>query len=178
MAKSSELGTKHWLIIIFFIFIGVIILSFFWSNDNSDVNDSTKEAKKYQLGDEILAGDFKWKIIKVSTAEEIGGSFLNEKADGIFVIIDVEVENIANSAEYLSNSDIILVDNQGREFSPSSVAIYLKPAGSALIFEQINPGIIKKGKIVYDVPDGINNFNVKIKSNLFEDNIYNLEITI
>ena len=33
-----------------------------------------------------------------------------------------------------------------------------------LLFEEINPGIIKKGKIVYDVPEGIKVANIKIST--------------
>ena len=91
----------------------------------------------------------------------------------------MEVENIGNSAEYLTDSYIKLIDTQGREFSPNTIAaIYLKPDGSALAFEQVNPGITKKGKIVYDVPENVKSFNVKITSSLFSSEVYNVEITI
>ena len=192
-SKTKKDWYKRWWAITIFIFIGLITLgSLFGSNDNPTTNTQTnqdvnnniqEEARAYQLGDVIQAGDFKWKITEVSTTSEIGqdiaGSFFGEKADGIFVIIDVEIENTANSAEYLTDSYIKLVDNQGREFSPNTLAaIYLKPEGSALAFEQINPGITKKGKIVYDVPEGINNFNVKITSSLFSSEVYNVAINI
>ena len=102
----------------------------------------------------------------------------SEKANGVFVIIDVEIENTGKSAKYLSDSLVKLVDVQGREFSPNTAAaIYLKPEGSALMFEQVNPGITKKGKIVYDVPENVKTFNVKITSSIFSSNIYNVKIT-
>ncbi|MBI2549143.1 DUF4352 domain-containing protein [Candidatus Woesearchaeota archaeon] len=189
---------KKWWAIAIFIFIGLIIISsLFGGNDDSTENakpdeenraglqqqEQQQEVKTYQLGDEIQAGDFTWKITGVSTAKEIGqdlaGTFFGETADGIFVIVDVEVSNTAKSAKYLTNSFVKLIDEQSREFSPNTAAaIYLKPEGSALLFEQINPGITKKGKIVYDVPEGVNNFNVKITSNLLSSNIYNLKLTI
>ena len=178
-----------------FIILGISILAnLFGGNNSSTINNNLQtttpeqvtakqEVKTYSLGDEIQAGDFKWKITKVSTTKEIGqdvmGTFFGEKADGLFVVLDVEVENTANSAQYLTDSYIKLVDSQSREFSPNTVAaIYLKPEGSALMFEQVNPGITKKGKIVYDVPENVKNFNVKITSSLFSSNVYNIKITI
>lgn len=197
MSETKKSWYKRWWAITLFIFIGLIILGGLFGNDssntgtqttttktdNSSTNQVQEQVKTYSLGDIIQAGDFKWKITKVSTTKEIGqdiaGSFFGVKADGIFVILDVEVENTANSAKYLTDSYIKLVDSQGREFSPNTVAaIYLKPEGSALVFEQVNPGITKKGKIVYDVPENVKSFNVKITSSLLSSEVYNIEITI
>lgn len=192
--STKKAWYKRWWAIAIFIFIGLIILSrLFGGNDtstekgNADEGNNApvqkQEEKVYQLGEEIQAGDFTWKIMGASTAKEIGqdlaGTFLGETADGIFVIVDVEVSNTANSAKYLTNSYVKLIDEQGREFSPDTVAaFYLKPEGSALIFEQINPGITKKGKMVYDVPEGTNNFNVKITSSQLNTKVYNVKLTI
>ena len=102
---------------------------------------------------------------------------MGKKADGIFVILDVEVTNNGKSAQYLMDSFVKLVDNQGREFSPDTgAAVWLKPEGSALMFEQINPGIIKKGKIVYDVPQNLRVANLKIASNLIESSVYDVKL--
>jgi len=146
-------------------------------------SNSNPTPKNYGLGDSFVAGDFTWKITDVTTASEIGqdlgGTFLGEKANGIFVILSVEVENTGKTAKYLSDSYIKLVDDQSREFSASTVAaIYLKPEGSALMFEQINPGIIKKGKLVYDVPTGLKVANVKVTSSLFTSEYYTVKINI
>ena len=148
-----------------------------------ETTDDSPEVKTYSLGDEIQAGDFKWKIIKVTTAREIGedvyGTFFGERADGIFVIMEVEVENTGDHAEYLMDSFVKLVDDKSRQFSPNSVAaFYLKPEGSGLLFEQINPGIKKKGKIVYDVPEGLTLANIIISSDLFSNSLYQVELMI
>jgi len=185
-------GIKFVLVIIIFILIGVGMSGSIMHSSGTSTNTQTpsggnvaqtEEASSYNLGDTIQAGDFKWKIIRVSTAKQIGqdimGTFFGEKADGVFVILDVEVENTGDSAKYLTDSYVKLVDSQSREFSPNTAAaLYLKPEGSALIFEQVNPGITKKGKIVYDVPENVKSFNVKITSSLFSDKVYNIEINI
>lgn len=111
--------------------------------------------------------------------QDVGGTFIGEKADGVFVVVSVEVENTGTRANYLSDSYIKLIDDQNREFSPTTwAAIYLKPEGSALAFEQLNPGIIKKGKIVYDVPKGLKVANVKVTSSLFTSEYYTVRINI
>ncbi len=140
-------------------------------------------AYTYKIGDSIQAGQFSWKITKVQTASQVGeefyGTLMGEKADGIFIILSVEVKNTGTSAEYLMDSFLILVDEEGREFSPSSsAAIWIKPAGSALLFEQVNPGITKKGKIVYDVPTDVKSFDLKIADNLVSNSFSSLKFGI
>lgn len=185
---------KRWWAITLFVIIGLgILVNLFGGSDKPQTQVQTQsepkieakqpEVKSYSVGDEIQAGDFKWKINGFTSATEIGqevaGTFFGEKADGIFLIIDVEVENTGNSANYLTDNFVKLIDEQGREFSPNSAAaIYLKPQGSALIFEQINPGIKKKGKIVYDMPAGLKVANVRISSNLIQSAVYNIKLTI
>ncbi len=189
-------GVKWILVVLIFIFMGIGMSQSNKDNTTNTANPSqntasnqqaitpsTPNTKTYGLGDSFVAGDFTWKITDVTTATEIGqdlgGTFFGEKASGVFVILSVEVENTGKSAKYLSDSYIKLVDDQNREFSASTVAaIYLKPEGSALMFEQVNPGIIKKGKIVYDVPTGLKVANVKVTSSLFTSEYYTVKINI
>lgn len=196
--KVKKAWYKRWWAIALFIIIGLVILGNLFGGNNTSSSSSNsniqtdsqqqitakiEETKTYSIGDSVQAGDFKWKITKSSTAaeigENIGSTFLGEKADGVFIILYVEVENTGKSAEYLMDSYLKLVDDQGREFSPNSAAvIYLKPQGSALMFEQVNPGIIKKGKIVFDVPVGLKVANIKISSNLLSSSFYNVKLII
>ncbi len=142
---------------------------------------STEPQKIFQVGDEIIAGEFKWKITKMTKQKEIGqdiaGTFLGAKADGEFLILDVEVENIGKSANILSDSFIKLVDDQGREFTAdSSAAFYLERNSALLFFKTVNPGIVKKGKIVFDVPIGLNVANVIIYDSLATSSFYTVKL--
>ncbi|MEK6846379.1 MAG: DUF4352 domain-containing protein, partial [Nanoarchaeota archaeon] len=134
------------------------------------VTEQPKPQQEFKLGDKIVVSDFTWKITKITKlkaiGEDIAGTFFGKEASGEFLIIDVEVENTGKSAEYLMDSFIKLVDDQEREFSPDTgAAFFLKPGGSALMFELVNPGIVKKGKIVFDVPEGLKIVNARISDN-------------
>lgn len=149
-----------------------------------DIEDCTAQflsEADYGLGDELEAGDFKWKFVKYTTASEIGedimGTFMGVKADGEFLIVDVEVENVGKSAKYLMESFVRIIDEQGREFSADvTAAFYLKPQGSSLSFDIVNPGIVKKGKIVFDVPSGLKIAKIRVSSNLLEDSFYSVNL--
>jgi hypothetical protein len=199
--QGKKVWYKRWWAITLFILIGLSILGNLGSkpSETSNLNAIPSQPARvesapaptqpttpvvpstYGMGDAIQAGDFRWKVTRMSTTDKIGtqvmDTFMGEKADGIFVILDVEVENTGKNAQYLTDTFVKLVDDQGREFSPNSVAaIYLKPQGSALTFETINPGIIKKGKIVYDIPNGLKVTSLRISSNLAQNSLYTVKL--
>jgi hypothetical protein len=190
MSKEKKSWYKRWWAIVLFIFIGLWIIGSLLPSEAPEAPSSAEEVakeeppipKEFEIGEDITAGDFKWKITGFSKKKEIGeyfaDTFLGEKADGVFIIMDVEVENTGKSAQYLTDAFVKLVDGQGREFSANTVAaIYLKPQGSALVFETINPGIVKKGKIVFDVPEGLEVVDVRISDSLLKQTFYSVKLT-
>lgn len=188
--KSKKAWYKKWWVIVLFAIIAVVIVGSITGNNSPPASSSNSPETVHNLGDEIQAGDFKWKILKSATAKAISsltGELLDEKqggvfqqnADGMYLILDVEVENTATSAKYLTASFVRLVDDQNREFEPDiSAAFYLKPEGSALESKLINPGIKKKGRIIYDVPEGLKMANVTISSDLIFSETYKVKLTI
>ncbi|MCK4650510.1 DUF4352 domain-containing protein [Candidatus Pacearchaeota archaeon] len=181
-------GIKFVLVIIIFIIMAVAMPSSGDSysdtntqSENNKITATPEETKtySYSVGDSIQAGDFEWKITKFTTTKTIGSNpYLTTEASGIYLILEVEVENIGKSAKYLTDSYLKLIDDKNREFSPdSSVAFYLD-SNQALLFEQVNPGIIKKGKIVFDVPENLDVINLRISSSLLSSTVYNVKLVI
>ena len=193
--SEKKVWYKRWWAITIFIFLGIGFLnavinggsngsssSTQTNNANSQPIPQQKQEQIFKLGDKIQAGDFTWTITNVSVTSRIGqeymGTFMGAKANGVFLIFDVQVENTGKSAKYLMDSYVKLIDEQGREFSPDSgAAIYLGD-NQAMMFDQLNPGIVKKGKIVYDVPQTLKLANIRISSNLLSSSFYNVKLTI
>ena len=184
-------GIKFILVIIIFGLIGIGMSNLEDFNSNIDVqptttsssDDGTKstqeEVKQYSIGDSVQAGDFRWKITKFTIAQTIGSNpYLTTEANGVYLIIDVEVENTGSSAKYLTDSYLKLVDDKNREFSPDSSAAFYLDSNQALLFELVNPGIVKKGKIVFDVPENLDVVNFRISSNLLSSSVYNVKLVI
>ncbi len=188
--KQKNWFRRHWVLTII---LGIIVLGIIggmFGNDTSNTETQTssgnggikatpEQVKTYSIGDSIQAGDFTWEITKSSTAKTIGSNpYLKTEASGIYIILDVEVENTGKSAKYLMDSYLKLVDDQGREFSPDTSAAFYLDSNQVLMFEQVNPGIVKKGKIVFDVPENLNVANVRISSNLVSSSFYNVKLII
>ena len=159
---------KMGLAFIGYFFVFIILLAII-SPSNSDTNapPSTPQAQNSKtaqttakLGDKVIAGDFAYTFNDMTKSKQIGeniaGTFMGEKADGIFLILDVTIENIGKeSNNILIGSYVKILDDQGRTFEHNPTAeIYLKD--DAFTFTQLQPGLPKRGKIVFDVPENLN----------------------
>lgn len=123
---------------------------------NEEVNQEPvlSEPEVYYAGDRVEVGNFAYTINSYYTTDKIGqdlaGTFMGEKADGIFLVLDVTIENIAKESKTMWGSYIKVIDDQERTFEHDTTAeIYLDESFS---FEQMQPGLPKTGKVVFDVP--------------------------
>jgi hypothetical protein len=121
---------------------------------SEDAEGEPAEPEIAGIGDTVADGDFE---LTVSDFEqgvaEVGSEFLNEQAQGEFVIVDLTVKNIGSEAAYFSDSDQKLFDVDGNEYSANSAAgMYLE--NNDVWLTEINPGNQVEGQIVFDVPAG------------------------
>jgi len=138
-------------------------------NNNQEIKEEPKatEPEAYYAGDKVEVGNFAYIINSYYTTDKIGqdlmGTFMGEKADGIFLVIDVTIENIAKESKTIWASNVQVVDDQDRTFEHDTTAeIYLED-DQGFSFEQMQPGLPKTGKIVFDVPKDIKG-NLKISA--------------
>ena len=157
MEKKKNWFRRHWILTIIFI---IIILGIIGSmvdtpaggNDNSSIIDKNP-SNNYNLNERIVIDNFAYTFTDMKTMVRIGSAYFGQEPNGVYLLFDVEVENIGNEADYINN-EIYILDDKGREFSQEDSAwIYLD---NNLIFEELNPGLIKKGQIIYDVPKDLN----------------------
>lgn len=169
MGKIFKFGCLGVIAIVVIIFIAAVVDG---SNDpkekaSTDTKQETKkdtpkkekEAKKEEpkeLSKEGESSKVKIAVGTVETLESVGSEHINEKAQGVFKVVELTLTNNQKDAITLSSNSFKLVDNQEREFSPSSAAqIKLNVANggnSKFLLEKLNPGLSQTGKIVFDVP--------------------------
>ena len=134
--------------------------------ENSSASKSLQsELKVHRFGEKFEVGDFSYNFSSYETKSSIGNEYFGAKADGVFLIIDVTIENIAKESETLWSSNVVVVDDQQRRFdSDVSAEIYMSQ--ETFNFKQMQPGLPKAGKIVFDVPKDIKGF-IEVSSNRF-----------
>lgn len=158
--------------------------------DEKTIVSEISECKKkfytnvtYNFEDEVVAGDFKWSFLSnkkqksFTTGDYFQSSYV---ADGIYLIIQVEVENIGKQAEHFDSSFLNLMDLSGREFISDSSATSAYNGQTFTLFsgfgDTINPGIIKKGFVVLDIPDGVEDMKIVVASNKEQNSLFNIRL--
>lgn len=118
----------------------------------------------YSIGDRVVAGDIAYTVTNVRTVGAVGNYGMGEKADGVFLMVELVVENLGDETETMSSSYVKAIDSQGRSFEYGNDAwVYLE---DSLLLKQIQPGLPTKGETIFDVPKG-ESFFVEVSSGLW-----------
>lgn len=109
----------------------------------------------HEVGDTFTVGDgdesVQYTVLSVETREKIGSGFLEESADGVFVVVRMEMTNVGKESFTITDSPYHLIDSQGRSYETDSDAIFA--VEDNVIFEQLDPDVTKEAVLVFDVPE-------------------------
>ena len=135
--------------------------------------EATTEAPATQapgIGAAVRDGKFEFTVSGVDCSQtNIGGQY-GTTAQGVFCIVGLRVSNIGKEAQYFDASSQTALDVQGRKFSADSAAgIYLDNSNSFL--EQLNPGSVVDGQLVYDVPVGTQLTEIDLHDSAFSGGV-------
>ncbi|WP_330475274.1 DUF4352 domain-containing protein [Terrabacter sp. C0L_2] len=124
-----------------------------------------------KVGQKVRDGQFEFTVTKVQKGvKSVGDQYLNEKAQGQFVLVNVTVSNIGDAAQTLSDSSQKVRDAKGREFSSdTAAAIYVKD--NKVFLEEINPGNTVKATLVFDMPKGTEPVSIELHDSPFSDGV-------
>ncbi|PGN51858.1 hypothetical protein CN962_00250 [Bacillus cereus] len=115
-----------------------------------------KEEPKKELSKEGESSKVKITVGSVESVDSVGGEYLNEKAQGIFKVVEISITNNQKDAITVDANSFKLMDNQDREFKYSTQAQTAYDIGnggkSDFFLKQLNPGLTQTGKIIFDVP--------------------------
>ncbi|MGP8269888.1 MAG: DUF4352 domain-containing protein [Terracidiphilus sp.] len=84
------------------------------------------------------------------------------RADGKFINIAVAIRNGQNTAITMNTSLFEIVDSYGNVYSASEKSMEVEPE-SDLFLAQINPGVTKTGRILFDVPASLSMDNLRLR---------------
>lgn len=138
---------------------------------SEDAGDEPAEPEIAGVGDTVADGDFEFTVAGFEQGvAEVGSEFLNEQAQGEFVIIELTVKNTGSEAAYFSDSDQKLFDVDGNEYSTNSAAgMYMED--NDVWLTEINPGNQVEGKIVFDVPAGTKLATLELHDSMFSGGV-------
>jgi hypothetical protein len=95
----------------------------------------------------------------ITTADTVGARYIQEKASGIFVVIELEITNQTSSPRDLSfNNNIAVLEVNGNTYTEDFDAENQSDQKSFISQgEPIQPGVTQVGHVIYDVPQEIAN---------------------
>ncbi|MFI5932415.1 DUF4352 domain-containing protein [Actinoplanes sp. NPDC051494] len=124
------------------------------------------------FGDAVRDGKFEFTVSTMDCSKsQVGGSYLNKKAQGKFCQINVKVKNIGKEAQYFDGSSQKAFDRDGTEFSNDGTAEIYANEDSATFLNEINPGNSAKGKLIFDVPDSTKLTSIELHDSMFSGGV-------
>lgn len=115
---------------------------------------AAEETKAYFVGDRVVSGDIAYTITNVQTSPTLSNEYQSTSADGIFVILDMDIENIGKETNTMTSNYIMLVDDQARVFESDSDSWMYIDNDNNILMKQLQPGLKTTGRIIFDVPVG------------------------
>lgn len=98
--------------------------------------------------------------------DKFGDRYFERKAQGEYVLVDLEVKNIGKTPVAVMSSTFTLHAADGTVYSGSDDDIY---RDDPTIFEDVKPGNTLKGQILFDIPKGAEFSTLEIDGALFAD---------
>ena len=139
---------------------------------SAQAQDEPAEApSEAKVGQKVRDGQFEFTVTKVKTGvKSVGDEYVNQKAQGQYVLVSITVSNIGDKAQMLADSSQKVRDAKGREFSSdTTAAIYMKD--NQVFINEINPGNSVKGTLVFDMPKGTEPASIELHDSLFSDGV-------
>lgn len=90
------------------------------------------------------------------------------KADGVYKVGEIYVFNGQKDAIVVDSNSYRLLDSAGREYSPSAdaQALIQTKGYEAFLIKTINPGLMVRGLIAFDVPKNANISSMKLRGGM------------
>lgn len=138
-------------------------------NEKKKAGSSTKqkeEADAVLIGAVATAGDVQWVVTDAQRVNELVREGptpkLTKTEQGSFVTVDFDFTNNGSDSVTLDNASTTLLDSEGRESRPKTDASTYIPEDRKLLLENVNPGLTRQGRVIFDVPPDASGFQLQV----------------
>lgn len=108
-------------------------------------------------------------VVQMEKAQTVGGEGFSKSADGVFYVLRMRAFNTAKKTHNIRTRGMKLLDDQDREFDPSSeaeTALNIQEDKSVWS-SQLQPGVTRDFNLVYDAPSDAKGLKLKIPAGGF-----------
>lgn len=126
------------------------------SGDDDDSGESRAGSKSnpIKIGETVKLKGTQYTVESAKTQSDVGGEFANEKANGVYVLVTLTIENKKDETKTFSDSAAKFVATNDKKYSTDQDGTFaaIGDGGETLIFEDMQPDLPKTGLLVFDVP--------------------------
>lgn len=167
------------ILMVFGVMIALGVISSMMGDEEATETGSSKEATEtatakeeeqvYQVGEKVEVGKLAYQVNNVSATNEIASDnqFIESATtEGQFVLIDITAYNNDSETRMVDSNMFKVEDDQGREFEPTSDAEVMMVVEdmSDFFLQDINPGLSKTGKVVFELPADVTSYTLEVSS--------------
>jgi hypothetical protein len=125
---------------------------------------TSEEPTTYTIGDRVEVGELAYTINSYEIKEDIkfyhyGLCYNTLTPEGVFVIVNLTVENLGDESRDFSSEYVQLMDSQKRSFKQNPNT---RTVPGRLSTDQLQPGMPKTGVMVFDVRAG-ERYTIKVR---------------
>lgn len=131
----------------------------------------TVEKPLYKIGTEVPGRNFAYVVNSVQFAKRIGNSFVNETADGIFLLVNMTIRNTDNETHSLTSGLFTIEDENGTayDYSVRGGTTLMMSGGKTFILKQCQPQIPTKGTLIFEVPRKSGQYSLVLSGGFFSE---------
>ncbi len=125
------------------------------SGQSSSDKKTTDTPTTFRVGDTVKLAGTQYTVTSARTSPTVGDNeFTRETADGVFIVVDLTIENVKDETKTFSSSSVNVVAGNGKSYSPDNDGTFavLGSGGESLLIADMQPDVPKSGTIVFDVP--------------------------
>ena len=115
-------------------------------------SSSGADGASAKVGQAVTNAGTTYKVTSVKTTDTIGDpKFLGERADGTFVIVNLELTNNKDETKTFMDSNAKLKTSDGKEYETSDKAL-MAFGDQSLMLKDIQPDLTTSGKVAFELP--------------------------
>ncbi|MET8258188.1 DUF4352 domain-containing protein [Micromonospora sp. NPDC005205] len=141
------------------------------SNDAGGAKGDDKP-KTAKVGEPARDGKFEFTVKSSKCGVgKVGSAPLEQKAQGQFCLVTVNVKNIGKEAQMFDGSSQKAYAADGTEYSADSGAAIYANKNAETFLNDINPGNQVKGVVVFDIPKSVKLTKLELHDSMFSGGV-------